>query len=244
MGFQRLQKIIAAAGVDSRRKCEELILSGAVSVNGRVVEMLPAFADPDKDIITVNGRKIAQAKKVYYLLNKPKGVPGTNVDSQGRPTVVDIIQSALGGGRERLFCIGKLDADTKGLIILTNDSELASRLTNPRYRVVRTYIAEVEGRVLPEHVEKMKKGVWLSDGRTGPATVKILNRGFRRTFVEITITQGLNRPARRMLAKVGLKVKSLKRIKIGKIISSGIGVGKVRHLKHSEVAYLKKITET
>jgi 23S rRNA pseudouridine2605 synthase len=235
MAKQRLQKIMAAAGVDSRRNCEELILSRAVSVNGRVVETLPAFADPDKDIITVNGQRITQMRKVYYLLNKPKGVLCTNFDPQGRPTAIDIV-----GSRERIFCVGRLDADTTGLIILTNDTELANRLTHPRYQVAKTYVAEVEGKMDTEQIEKIKKGVWLSEGRTGPAAVKILNRSFKKTFLEITISQSLNRQVCRMLAKVGLKLKSLKRTKIGRIDCRG--VGKFRPLKDDEIAYLKKIT--
>ena len=234
MGSQRLQKIMAAAGVDSRRNCEELIISGQVSVNGKIVETLPAFADPDEDTITVNGRKITAVRKVYYLLNKPKGVLCTDFDPQGRPTAMDIV-----GARGRIFCIGRLDADTTGLIILTNDTEMANRLTHPRYGVAKTYIAEVEGMVKSEQVEKIKKGVWLAEGKTGPAIVKILNRGHKITLLEIIIKQGL---IRRMLLKIGLKVKSLKQTQIGRIDCRGVGVGRFRPLKADEVAYLKKIT--
>ena len=128
MAEQRLQKVLAAAGVDSRRKCEELILEGIVRVNRKVVDKLPAFVDPDKDIITVNSRKIRAARKVYFILNKPKGVICTNRDPQGRKKAIDIIHT-----NERIFCVGRLDADTTGLIFLTNDSELSNRLTHPRY---------------------------------------------------------------------------------------------------------------
>jgi 23S rRNA pseudouridine2605 synthase len=237
MAMQRLQKIMAAAGVDSRRNCEELIISGAVAVNGKIVETLPAFADPDEDTITVNGRKITAVRKVYYLLNKPRGVLCTDFDPQGRPTAIDIV-----GARGRIFCIGRLDADTTGLIILTNDTEMANRLTHPRYGVAKTYVAEVEGMVGSEQVEKIKKGVWLAEGKTGPAIVKILNRGHKGTLLEIIIKQGINRQVRRMLLKVGLKVKSLKQTQIGRIDCRGVGAGRFRPLKADEVAYLKKIT--
>jgi len=232
-----LQKVLAAAGVDSRRNCEELILEGAVRVNGRVVDTIPAFVDPDEDVITVNGRKIREAQKVYFLLNKPKGVICTNYDPQGRRRAIDLVPA-----RERIFCVGRLDIDTTGLIILTNDTELANKLTHPRYEVAKTYVAAVEERVDAAAVARLKKGVWLAEGKTSPAMVKVLRQGPRESLIEVTIHGGLNRQARRMLANVDLPVKSLKRTQIGKISSKGLGVGKFRPLGHAEVAYLKKIT--
>jgi len=234
---QRLQKVLAAAGVDSRRKCEELILDGAVRVNRKVVDTLPAFVDAQKDIITVNGRRIRSAPKVYYLLNKPKGVICTNRDPAGRKRVIDLVRSS-----ERIFCVGRLDVDTTGLIILTNDSELANRLAHPRYGLAKTYVVGVKGQIGGEAAEKLKGGIWLAEGKTGRASVKILKRGYRESLIEITIRQGLNRQVRRMLAKVGLGVKSLKRTRIGKLTARGIGVGKFRQLTKAEVAYLKKVT--
>jgi 23S rRNA pseudouridine2605 synthase len=241
---QRLQKVLASAGIASRRKCEELILSGAVQVNGKVVNKLPVFVEPEKDVITVNGKKIRAERKVYYLLNKPKGVICTSYDPQGRTKAIDLVPAS-----ERIFCVGRLDADTTGLIILSNDSELANRLTHPRYEISKTYVATVKGEIQGEAVEKLKKGVWLAEGKTAKAAVKILKcshmvrlrspRG--ESLIEITIRQGLNRQVRRMLAKVGLSVKSLKRTRIGKITDRGIGVGKFRTLTKVELAYLKKI---
>jgi 23S rRNA pseudouridine2605 synthase len=232
---QRLQKVLAAAGVDSRRKCEELILDGAVRVNRRLVDKLPAFVDPEKDIITVNGKKIHAARKVYFLLNKPKGVICTNRDPQGRKKAIDIVRTP-----ERIFCVGRLDADTTGLIILTNDSELSNMLTHPRYELAKTYVVRVKGEIKPEQIEKLKKGVWFAEGKTGRASVKILKRGHKESLVEVTIRQGLNRQVRRMLAKVGLPVKSLTRTRIGKLTARGLGVGKFRALTSAEVSYLKK----
>lgn len=239
MARQRLQKVLAAAGVDSRRKCEELILSGAVRVNRAVVDGLPAFVDPEKDVITVNGKKIHAVKKVYFLLNKPKGVICTNSDPQGRKKAIDII-----GARERIFCVGRLDADTTGLIILTNDSELANKLTHPRYGLAKTYVVRVKGEISGEGVEQLKKGIWFAEGKTGRASVKILKRGPRESLVEITLRQGLNRQIRRMLAKVGFGVKSLKRTRIGKIDGRGLGVGQFRMLGKREVTYLEKVTRS
>ncbi len=232
-----MQKVLAAAGVDSRRKCEELILTGAVRVNRKVVDKLPAFVEPEKDIITVNGKRIRTARKVYFLLNKPKGVICTSSDPMGRKKAVDIVST-----RERIFCVGRLDVDTSGLIILTNDSELANRLTHPRYGLAKTYVAGVKGMVDGRAVERLKKGIWLSEGKTGRASVKILKRSYKKSSLEITIRQGLNRQVRRMLAKVGLSVKSLTRTQIGRLNARGIGVGKFRELTKAEVAYLKKGT--
>ncbi len=232
---QRLQKVLAAAGVDSRRKCEELILDGVVRVNRKVVDKLPAFVDPERDVITVNGKRIHAAGKVYFLLNKPKGVICTNSDPQGRKKAIDIVSA-----RERIFCVGRLDMDTTGIIVLTNDSELANRLTHPRYGLAKTYVARVKGQISGEQVEKLKRGIWLAEGKTGRASVKILKRSYKESLLEITISEGLNRQIRRMLAKVELSVKSLKRTRIGKLNARGLGVGKFRPLTKAEIAYLKK----
>ncbi len=232
---ERLQKVMASAGVASRRECEELILQGVVRVNGRVVDELPAFVDPETDAITVNGRPLEQPRRVYYLLNKPKGVICTNDDPQGRPRAVDLVP----GGR-RIFCVGRLDAETTGLIILTNDAELTNLLTHPKYKVSKTYVAKVAGRIDAPAVEKLRKGVWLAEGRTARAGVKVLKRGHNDSLVEITISQGLNRQVRRMLAKVGLPVQSLKRTRIGSLSIKGLGVGRFRPLSKAEVASLRR----
>jgi 23S rRNA pseudouridine2605 synthase len=237
MSKQRLQKVLAAAGIASRRRCEEIILEGMVRVNGEVVDSIPAFADPEKDIITVDGRKIHAARKVYFLLNKPKGVICTNSDPQGRKKAIDIVQS-----RERIFCVGRLDVESTGIIILTNDSELANRLTHPRYGLAKTYIVDVKGQIGGEQIEKLKRGVWLAEGKTGRTAIKVLKRSRKESLVEVTIREGLNREVRRMFAKMGLPVRSLTRTHIGKISSRGLGIGKFRALNKAEVEYLKKIT--
>jgi len=237
MAQVRLQKILSGAGIDSRRNCEQLILEGEVRVNGKVVDTLPAFADPDSDQITVHGRRIGPVRRVYYLLNKPRGVICTNLDPQGRRKAIDLVPQ-----RERIFCVGRLDVDSSGLIILTNDSELTNRLTHPRYELAKTYRVDVTGQLSGGAIEKLKKGVWLSEGKTGRAAVKILRRGRNVSTLEIVIREGLNRQVRRMLARVGLGVKSLTRTKIGKIDLRGVGVGKYRELTHSEVGWLKKVT--
>jgi len=226
---------MASAGVASRRECEELILQGSVRVNGRVVDQLPAFADPDTDVITVDGRRLGKSEHVYFLLNKPKGVICTSDDPQGRPKAVDLVP-----GGKRVFCVGRLDADTTGLIILTNDAELTNLLTHPKYKVPKTYVAKVAGRIDDKTLASLRKGVWLAEGRTGAARIKVLKRGHNDSLVEITIQQGLNRQVRRMLAKVGLPVQSLKRTRIGSLTVEGIGVGKFRPLSRAEVASLRR----
>lgn len=237
MAKERLQKILAAAGIASRRKCEELILEGLVRVNGKTLETLPAFADADKDVITVANKRIHRQPKVYFLLNKPKGVICTNFDPQNRPTAIDLVPV-----RQRIFCVGRLDIDTTGLIILTNDTALANRLTHPRYGLTKTYIADVKGRIDSEHIQKLNKGIWVAERKTSRAAVKILNRGPQRSLVGITIAERLNHQVRRMLARVGLPVKSLKRTRLGKITDRGLGIGKFRPLTRLEVDYLRKIT--
>ncbi len=238
MAKQRLQKVLAAAGVDSRRKCEELILSGAVRVNRKVVAELPAFVDPESDVITVDGQTIRPANKVYFLLNKPKGVICTNSDPQRRIKAIDLVRS-----RQRIFCVGRLDAETTGIIILTNDSELANRLSHPRYELPKTYVVGIRGRITGEQIERLKGGIWLAEGKTGRALVKVLRRGHSESLIEVTIRQGLNRQVRRMLARVGLPVKTLTRTRIGKLDGRGLGVGKSRPLTRAEVAFLKKTTQ-
>jgi 23S rRNA pseudouridine2605 synthase len=160
----------------------------------------------------------------------------TNSDPQGRKKAIDIVRSP-----ERIFCVGRLDADTTGVIILTNDSELANKLTHPRYGLAKTYVVGVKGMITGKQIEKLKKGIWLAEGKTGRASAKILKRGHKESLIEVTIRQGLNRQVRRMLAKVGLPVKSLKRTRVGKLTSRGLGVGKYRKLTSNEVAHLKKI---
>lgn len=236
---ERLQKILAAAGIDSRRNCEELIRQGEVTVNGRVVDTLPAFADPQRDDIRVNGRRLPSPEKVYYLLNKPKGVICTSRDPQGRPKAIDLIDV-----QERVFCVGRLDADTVGAILLTNDSELANRMTHPKYELPKTYHVRVRGRMEAEDIEKLKQGVWLAEGKTGRASVKVLKKLQDETILEVQIRQGLNRQVRRSFARLGYKVRELKRIQIGNLTVKGLQSGAYRRLTKSQVDYLYRMTKT
>jgi 23S rRNA pseudouridine2605 synthase len=237
-GKQRLQKVLAAAGIGSRRACEEMILEGVVTVNGTLVNELPAFADPATDDIRVDGQRIKQEKKVYYLLNKPKGYICTNADPMGRPKAIDLVDSP-----ERIFCVGRLDADTTGAIILTNDSDLTNRLTHPRYELPKTYQVKIRGKMEGEEIDKLKKGVWLSEGKTERAAVKVLRKTNEETLLEISIRQGLNRQVRRTFAHLGYKVMALKRTQIGNIVLKGIAVGAYKRLTSAQISYLKKATK-
>jgi 23S rRNA pseudouridine2605 synthase len=236
-GKQRLQKILASAGIDSRRNCEELILEGRVRVNRHVVDELPTFADPEKDVITVDGKRIKAEEKVYFLLNKPKGVICTNSDPQRRPLAIDMIDTEA-----RIFTVGRLDIDTIGAIILTNDSILANRLTHPRYELSKTYEVTVRESIEPGSLEKLKKGVWLSEGKTGRSAIKIIRRANTGSIIQIIIKQGLNRQVRRMFASIGYKVKTMKRTQIGNLSIKGIRMGTYKKLTKSQVAYLYKAT--
>ena len=234
---ERLQKLLAAAGIDSRRNCEQLILEGQVTVNGRTVDTLPAFADAEADDIRVNGRRIPKPQKIYILLNKPKGVICTSRDPQGRTKAIDLVDV-----NERIFCVGRLDGDTVGALLLTNDSELTNRLTHPRYELPKVYQVRVRGRMEGEAIDQLKKGVWLAEGRTGKAAVKVLKKLREETILEVRIQQGLNRQIRRSFARLGYKVRELKRTQIGSITLKGLQVGAYRHLTKPEIAYLYRAT--
>ena len=228
---------MAAAGVDSRRNCERLIVEGVVKVNGHVVDTLPAFVDPEVDMVTVRGRKLKEAVKLYFLLNKPKGVLCTNYDPEGRPRAIDFIATS-----HRIFCVGRLDAETTGLIILTNDSEMVNRLTHPKYELFKRYLARLRGNITPEAVEKLRNGVWLPEGKMQVSGLKVVKKSTKESLVEITTTKGLSSDISRAFLKVGFKVLGLKREQIGKISSKGLDLGKSRPLTKSEVNYLKAAT--
>jgi len=232
---ERLHKILAHAGFGSRRACEGLIEAGRVTVNGRAVTV-GHKADLGEDDVRVDGRRVKPERTVYYLLNKPPGVLCTNADPGGRRRAIDL----LAGVTERVYPVGRLDADSRGLLILTNDGDLAALLTHPRYEVPKTYEAEVSGRVSPEDVETLRAGLWLSDGRTSGATVRVAHRGNARSQIRITLREGRNRQVRRVMARLGHRVRRLTRIQIGPLTLRGLGPGKFRRLTPAEVRALYK----
>jgi pseudouridine synthase len=238
--MERIQKILAQGGIASRRAAEKLMAEGRVSVNGTTVFELGTKADPAADDIRVDGRRIKSAERPrYILLNKPRGYVTTRSDEKRRKTVLDL----LGGVREYVYPVGRLDYDTEGLLLLTNDGELAAQLTHPRHGVERTYEARVAGMPDERAIEKLRKGVPLDGKRTLPATVIVLNSGRRDAdgVVLITIKEGRNRQVRRMLEAVGHPVDRLKRTKIGPISDRKLPVGAWRDLSAEEVRRLKSI---
>ncbi|QYR19949.1 rRNA pseudouridine synthase [Paenibacillus sp. sptzw28] len=235
--MERLQKILAQAGIASRRKCEELILSGQVEVNGEPVTTLGVKADPAVDVITVKGRPIKSESKLYLMLNKPKGVITSANDPQGRKIVSDY----LPGIKERVYPVGRLDYDTEGLLLLTNDGEFANLLTHPSHHVPKTYWATVKGVPHGSSLEKLQKGVLLEDGITAPAELEYhdVDTAKNQATITITIYEGRNRQVRRMFDAISHPVILLRRIKFGDLTMHGLARGKYRHLTPKEVEQLR-----
>ncbi|WP_166239277.1 pseudouridine synthase [Paenibacillus turpanensis] len=239
--MERLQKVLAQAGVASRRKCEEMIAAGKVQVNDETVTELGFKVDPAVDSIKVNGRPIAKEQHVYILLNKPKGVITSATDPGGRKTVLDYLH----GVKERVYPVGRLDYDTEGLLLLTNDGEWAYMLTHPKHHVPKTYHATVKGMPHGSVLEKLASGVKLKDGMTAPAEVDYVDVDPEKksSVISITIHEGRNRQVRRMFEAVGYPLERLKRVRFGSITLDGLKRGKFRNLSKEEVTELRRLAE-
>jgi 23S rRNA pseudouridine2605 synthase len=229
----RLQRALAAAGVGSRRACEDLIRAGRVTVDGVVAE-LGMSVDPDHQSLEVDGRSIRAERKEYWLLNKTAGVVSTVSDPQGRETVVDCVPAGV-----RVYPVGRLDQFTTGLLLLTNDGELANRLLHPRYGVGKEYRALVRGRIDDRDLQRLCAGVQLDDGPTAPASVRLVTRDERTTEVVMVIHEGRNRQVRRMLEAIGHSVLRLHRTRFDGLSDEGLGLGWARALTMEEVARLR-----
>jgi len=237
----RLQKALANAGVASRRAVEEMAVEGRITVNGEPVTALPCFVDLSQDEVRVDGRPIRPkrgnaARRTYILLNKPRGVVCTQRDPEGRPRAVDLVPDL----DKRVYCVGRLDKDSTGLVLLTNDGELTERLTHPRYGVTKTYVVQVDGRVGGADVEQLRRGTHLDGRRASASGVKVLRRGRQNSLLEIRLAEGRNREIRRMLARLGHKVRRLKRTAIGPVTDKGLKIGSFRVLASDEVARLRR----
>ena len=235
---ERLQKILAQAGIASRRAAERLMAEGRVTVNGRTVREMGTKADPAADDVRVDGQRVKSAeRRRYILLNKPAGYVTTRSDPQRRPTVLDLLR----GVREYVYPVGRLDYDTEGLLLLTNDGDLAARLTHPRHGVERTYEAHVAGMPDEHAVERLRKGIPLDGKRTLPAQVTLLNqsRGHRGGVLVMTIREGRNRQVRRMCEATGYPVQHLRRTKIGPLSDRTLKPGHWRELAAEEIRRLK-----
>jgi 23S rRNA pseudouridine2605 synthase len=238
---QRLQKLIAQAGIASRRHAEEMITAGQVQVNGEVITELGARADPASDHIKVKGRLInsllAQQEKVYVLLNKPKGYLSSMADPKGRPLVTDLIPSALG----RLHPVGRLDFNTEGLILLTNDGELTNLVTSARNRIAKVYQVKVKGVPPPSAITRLRRGIDIGDGeRTAPAQVRELGTTDTNAWFEVTLYEGRNQQIRRMFDAIGHSVTKLRRTRIGPLDDRSLKPGRWRPLIESEVRRFMK----
>ena len=236
-GLVRLQKLLAQSGVASRRKCEELMLDGLVEVDGEIVTRLGTKVDPTTAVIRVDGRRLPPiSAHVYLALNKPRGVVSTMDDPQGRRHLGDVVA----GRPERLFHVGRLDTDTDGLLLLTNDGDFAQRLAHPSYEVDKVYVAEVEGEVDKAVLKRLRAGVELEDGPVQVSQARIVSvaQGGSRSIVELTIHEGRNRIVRRLLASVGHPVRRLTRTAIGPVRLERLRTGELRELTREELGAL------
>jgi 23S rRNA pseudouridine2605 synthase len=234
----RLQKVIADAGVASRRKAEELIAAGRVIVNGQVVRELGTRVDPEHDHVKVDGRHLKPAPpQAFIMLNKPKGVLSTLSDPEGRPTIRELLH----GVSLRVFPVGRLDYDTEGLMLLTNDGEIAQALLHPRYHVSKTYMAKVKGVLSDDQIRELERGIDLEDGRTAPAIVKKAGKAEANSWIELTIYEGRKHQVKRMLEKVGHPVLKLERIRFGPLSLGDLPMGRFRFLTDREANALRAV---
>ena len=235
---ERLQKIISQAGLASRRAAEKIILDGRVQVDGQVIQELGRKFDPLQHKIIVDGRALqAPEHHVYFLLNKPKGYLSTAKDDRGRRTVLDLIPES----EARIYPVGRLDNNTEGLLLLTNDGALMNGLLHPKYEVQKTYVARITGQPSEAVLDKLRQGIQLEDGWTAPAVVQLLQQGDGESQVSITIHEGRNRQVRRMFAAIHCDVKALKRIAFAGLNLSGVKRGQHRPLTAKEVTALYKL---
>lgn len=233
----RINKFLAESGICSRRNADKLIIDGAVKINGKIAE-LGDEVDEFNDSVKVNGKPVNVVKKFdYYIMNKPKGYVCTVKDDKNRKTVMDLLPQ----NSKRLFPIGRLDYDTEGLLILTNDGELTFKLTHPKNEVPKTYLVKTEKPVKEEDLAKLRAGVYVDGVKTKKCNVKLIESNKTSSKLHITITEGRNRQVRKMFEAVGNSVDFLKRIKIGDLTLSGLNRGEVRQLSPLEIDYLQKL---
>jgi 23S rRNA pseudouridine2605 synthase len=234
-GMERLNKLLAHAGIGSRRHVEELISAGRVSIDGQVVRELGTKVDSAEHKICVDGQPVRSERLVYWAVNKPRGYVCTNYDPARRPRAIDLVPQV----EQRVYTVGRLDEDSEGLLLLTNDGDLAHRLMHPRFGVEKTYLVQVAGRPSGEDVRQLLKGVWLSDGHVSARRVKRVKSQGESAWLEIVLSEGKNREIRRMLARLGHKVMRLRRIALGPVALSNLPVGKSRRLTRSELTALQ-----
>jgi 23S rRNA pseudouridine2605 synthase len=236
---ERLNKYLAHAGLGSRRHCEELIAAGRVEVDGYKVRELGVKLDPEHQHVTVDGQPVRGERHVYWLLNKPRGCLCTNHDPAGRLRAIDLIPHVS----QRVYTVGRLDEDSEGLLLLTNDGDLANKLMHPRYGIEKTYLVQVAGKPTSDDIHQLLKGVWLSDGHVRAQRVKRLKTHGESTWLRIVLNEGKNREIRRMLARLNHKVLRLRRIAIGPVELDRLKSGKTRRLSLQELEALRRTAE-
>jgi 23S rRNA pseudouridine2605 synthase len=239
-GLVRLQKVLAAAGVGSRRACEELIDAGRVQVDGQVVRRQGMRVDPTRAVIAVDGQRVATeaAGLVHVALNKPRGVVSTMADEHGRPSLAELVPAHLRAPGLRLYHVGRLDADTEGLLLLTNDGELAHRLMHPSFEVPKTYLAEVRGPVARDVGRRLRAGVPLDDGPVRVDSFRVVDSVGPRVTVEVVLHEGRKHVVRRALEAVGYPVQRLVRTRVGPVALGELRPGRVRPLRQDEIGAL------
>ncbi len=235
-GKVRLNRFLASAGVCSRRAADDLIEQGRVIVNGEVINKVGARVDASSDDVRFDGSRVQPEKKLYLLFNKPRGVVCTNAKNEQRRRVIDYLPEVRG----RVYTVGRLDADSEGLILLTNDGDFAQKIAHPSHGVPKTYAVLVKGRVSKDETDKARGGVWLSEGKTGGARIIIQRLSRDRSYLKVILREGRNREIRRIFAKLGYPVVSLKRVRIGELSLHGLASGRYRFLTHEEVSLLGK----
>jgi 23S rRNA pseudouridine2605 synthase len=237
----RINRFLASAGIGSRRKCEDLIREGRVRINGEMLTALARFIDTDSDSVTIDGRTVESVRhRMILVLNKPLGVLSTASDDRGRKTVVGLARDM--GYSERLFPVGRLDRDTTGLLLLTNDGDLAYRLTHPRYKIEKRYLVRVEGLIDDRTVESIASGVDLGDYITRPCAVRIVARSSGSSTLEISLKEGKKRQIRRMFSESGHKVLELRRVALGDLEFADLEPGDIRPLTEEEDIKLRELT--
>lgn len=235
----RLQKFLASAGLGSRRHCEEYITEGRVTIDSEVVTDLGVKVDPRRQEVHVDGERIKPQKKRYYLLNKPPGYVCTNSDPLGRPRAIDLVPQ----DDARLFTVGRLDESSRGLILVTNDGELAHRMAHPRFSISRRYQVQVAGKPTPETLKQLREGIYFKDGKFFVTRVHPIKTQGKSTILEIELHQGRNRELRRLLARVGHKVMSLERVTFGPLKLGSLSLGKFRTLRDNEMTELRELAD-
>ncbi|HWY85488.1 MAG TPA: pseudouridine synthase [Gemmataceae bacterium] len=236
--MDRLNKYLAHAGQGSRRHCDELIRAGRIKIDGIVVRELGTRVEPEQ-AVTVDGQAVHAEKNVYWLVNKPRGYLCTNSDPAGRPRAIDLVPHV----EQRVYTVGRLDEDSEGLLLLTNDGDLANRLMHPRFGVIKTYLVQVAGKPTRDDLQKLLKGVYLSEGQVKARSVKPVKQQGESTWLRIILSEGKNREIRRMLARLEHKVMRLKRIALGPVELGRLATGKCRPLTSLELKLLRRASE-